>query len=554
MKVTLIFSLSLLFVFLMSNKRSLISASNCPDKDYDCKIAEIQREIDALAPAHETNKKELSGLRSQLSSLESRINTISGQLDELAIDIKVREEDLAYTTEIFNEKTSNHYRFIRIYDPVIPFLAADDASTAFREINFRQQAVSDDRDTIDEYADELVKLKEDKDSLTKNVESLASAKASISSREQFLAGEVKATEKYLSELSKKQEEVLAAKSGAFTASVGDSELADDFYASIKGFREAAPSGSFAVFSFGGYTHRKGMSQYGARGRAENGQNASQILSAYYGKSPVNKDTSGTILVDGTPMDFEGYYLYGISEMPSSWHIEALKAQAIAARTYAYRYKAEGRSICTTEACQVFRSSKAASVPAKWKEAVDSTKGQVLEDVVTYYSSTSGGYLTTMGWDTTDSQGGSSFVERAWESKGGSPWLYKAWYRQGYTSSGATCVKSNPWLSNSELSDIVNAALVLKNTNDERVSPTTTSCWGGNPYSADELRQVASQYGGISSISDIRVSQGNGVTNEVVVNGSVRLSGEEFKKGFNLRAPGYLAIPQKGFSFFNIEKK
>ena len=34
------------------------------------------------------------------------------------------------------------------------------------------------------------------------------------------------------------------------------------------------------------------------------------------------------------------YLYGVvpSEMPNSWHVEALKAQAVAARTYAVRNK------------------------------------------------------------------------------------------------------------------------------------------------------------------------------------------------------------------------
>ncbi len=546
--------LSILFSVFLLASINMVFASNCPETDYDCQIAEIQREIDALSPAHEYNKKELEDLRSQLKNLDFRISSISSELKALDADIQKREEELAFTREIFNQKTQDHYKFMRFYDPLTPFLAGNDASTAFREINFRQKAAEENRHDIEKYAEQLVALKKDKDALQATQESLAIAKAGVASREEFLAGEVKSTETYLAELSKKQEEILAAKAGSFTASVGDSELADDYFASIKGFREAAPSGSFAVFSFGAYTHRKGMSQYGARGRAENGQNASQILQAYYGKTPVNKDTSGTILVDGVAMDFEGYYLYGIAEMPSSWHIEALKAQAIAARTYAYRYKIQGTSICTTEACQVFRSSKASNPPAAWKEAVDATRGQVLEDVVTYYSSTAGGYLNTSGWDTVDGSGGSNFVDKAWESRGGSPWLYKAWYRQGYTSTGATCGRENPWLSNQEMADIVNAALVLKNTNDDRVSPITTSCWGGNPYSFDELRNVASQYGGISSISSISVSQGDGYTNSVTVNGSITLSGEEFKKGFNLRAPGYLAIPQSGFAFFNIESK
>ena len=57
-----------------------------------------------------------------------------------------------------------------------------------------------------------------------------------------------------------------------------------------------------------------------------------------------------------------------------------------------------------------------------------TRGQVLEDVVTYYSSTADGCIvTTSGWDTTDGGGGGSFVDKSYEKLGGSPWVYKAWY-------------------------------------------------------------------------------------------------------------------------------
>jgi len=87
-----------------------------------------------------------------------------------------------------------------------------------------------------------------------------------------------------------------------------------------------------------------------------------------------------------------------------------------------------------------------------------------------------------------------------------------------------------------------------------VTPVTTSCWGGNPYSHEELRQKAN---GPSRVTGVSVIQGNGTTNEVVFQtdiGEIRLSGSEFKTAFNVRAPGRLSIPQKGFAFFNIERK
>lgn len=543
-------SLVLLFVFW----KNVLAEPDCNNPgigDIDYCVAKIETEINALKPAHEYNKKELSDLRIQISSLEKRISGVSAQLVKNEADIKKRQVDLAFAEEVFKEKTLNHYKFIRVYDPILPFLSSTDAANAYREIAFRARAASGDVGTMENYAKDLVKLKSDKENLEKNKASLSSSKSKVTERVNFLAKEVDKTENYLGSLSAKQQELLAAKSGSFIASVGDSELADDYNASIKGFRESAPPGSFAVFSFGAYTHRKGMSQYGARGRAQSGKNFSEILNAYYGKTPVNKDTGGNINVAGMgSVNFEDYYLMGIAEMPSSWHMEALKAQAIAARTYAYRYKIEGKQICTTESCQVFRKSKADSPPDAWKQAVQSTRGQVIEGVVTYYSSTSGGFSTTSGWDTTDGGGGSSFFDKSYEKIGGSPWAYKAWYRKGYTSSGVTCGQSDPWLNNEEFTDIVNAAIVLKTGADNRVTSTSTSCWGGNPYTYAELRQK----GGVTSVSSVTVSQGNGSTNEVVINGSIRLSGTEFKQAFNLRAPGYLMIPQSGFAFFNIERK
>lgn len=557
--VTILIVLIALFSSVISIVKA-VSESDCLNKSVseltqgemdECINTILPRIAATYAPAQEKNKANLASLKSQIDSLNKRINQLSSELKNKENEIKSREKDVVYAQGILNEKAVSQYITVRLYDPLISLISAKDALDAFKAIKIKEMVADNDRKTIEKYSREIVSLKTDKESLEKNKSSLASLQKKVSEDAKFLETEVGKVESFLSVLSSKQQEIINAKSGGFTASVGDSDLADDINASIKGFRDSAPAGSFAVFSFGGYTHRKGMSQYGARGRAQNGQNSSQILKAYYGKDPVGKDTSGTINVSGIGnVNFEDYYLMGIAEMPSTWHPEALKAQAIAARTYAYRYKVDGKQICTTEACQVFRKSKADSSPDAWKQAVQATRGQVLEDVVTYYSSTAGGYSTTSGWDTTDGSGGANFIDKAYEKLGGSPWLYKAWYRQGYTSSGNTCGQSDPWLNNEEFADIINAAVVLRNSQDGRVSSTSTSCWGGNPYSYEELRQK----GGVNSVTSVSVTQGNGVTTNVNINGNINLTGDEFKQAFNLRAPGYLMIPQKGFAFFNIEKK
>src|SRR4030065_2061564 len=77
-------------------QRASVLASHCPPADFDCQIAEVQREIDALSPAHETNKQELANLNKQLADLKNRISVISKELTNLSNQIKGREEDLAY--------------------------------------------------------------------------------------------------------------------------------------------------------------------------------------------------------------------------------------------------------------------------------------------------------------------------------------------------------------------------------------------------------------------------------------------------------------------------
>jgi len=134
-------------------------------------------------------------------------------------------------------------------------------------------------------------------------------------------------------------------------------------------------------------HKQGLSQYGAQGRALSGQKYDEILKAYYGENTTLKtyDLSNAKIQttpDNQIMDFEETYLMGIAEMPDSWDMEALKAQVIAARTYAYVYsRSLSKSICTDTHCQVFNPKHITSSP-RWKQAVEETKGQMLVDSTT----------------------------------------------------------------------------------------------------------------------------------------------------------------------------
>lgn len=113
---------------------------------------------------------------------------------------------------------------------------------------------------------------------------------------------------------------------------------------------------------------------------------------------INPSTGKTraILIVG----FE-QYLYGLGEMPASWHHEALETQVIAARTYALEKVnrlGQQRSVCNcavygTTADQVY-AGVAHEVP-RWVDAVNTTAGLVAtyggKPIQAYYSSSSGGF-------------------------------------------------------------------------------------------------------------------------------------------------------------------
>jgi stage II sporulation protein D len=96
------------------------------------------------------------------------------------------------------------------------------------------------------------------------------------------------------------------------------------------------------------------------------------------------------------------YLYGVvpSEMDSTWQMEALKAQAVCARGYAYLkagYKSESNigkpyTLCDTTTSQVYKGYT--QEKSRTNQAVNLTKGETVcynnKTVSTYYFSTSGG--------------------------------------------------------------------------------------------------------------------------------------------------------------------
>ena len=127
-----------------------------------------------------------------------------------------------------------------------------------------------------------------------------------------------------------------------------------------------------------------------------------LRARYRGKLEIVRQSNGRVaLIDHLTFD---EYLAGLAEMPRSWPIEALKAQVVAARTYAIsqlerpqaKSKTLGYDICSTDACQVYRGLiiEQGAFGEAWVRAVTETRGKVLRynerPIQAYYFSTSSG--------------------------------------------------------------------------------------------------------------------------------------------------------------------
>lgn len=124
---------------------------------------------------------------------------------------------------------------------------------------------------------------------------------------------------------------------------------------------------------------------------------SQGTPAYRGSMEIRKTGQGFVVINELPVE---EYLYGVvpSEMPVSYPMEALKAQAICARTYVYAhlespgYGEYGAHVDDSTGYQVYNNT---AEKEEAIQAVQETKGEVVrlngELVDTYYYSTSCGF-------------------------------------------------------------------------------------------------------------------------------------------------------------------
>ncbi len=539
-------------------------------------LAQVEDETGSL-------NQQISGYSNQIGQINNQLSSNSYLLAQKRDEIAKLEEEKDSREDQYAQKEEVRAKLIRdLYkrgqaDPLTILFSSDGFSEFTQKLMIFEVTIKEIKKQAEELSKEIIELKgrieteeQAKARLEQEITRLNREQEVLAIRKQRTAERINELQMYknellneISSLSSRMQELIREKLSAtaeFT-SVGDREPA------IQSLPEPPFSPAYAVFSRG-YPHRVGMNQYGAYGRSKAGQSYKDILKAYYKDVDiVDYNCPDTITIysgSGTEeIDFEGNYLKGIAEMPSYWGsdggMEALKAQAIAARTYALAATGNGSSpICTTQRCQVYLASKVDNdAAANWHKAVEETEGKVIthggSPIKAWYSSTAGGFtrLPTdfdVKWNSSPSYtkrmkdydgDGNAYDGSEW---GDSPWFYKAWFDSSYDE--------HPWLTEEEMQDLLNATL-LPESYDEHLSqedpvPGVSTDEG---WSKDDVKEALEDEGidPVGEITEIKLADSeDGYTENIFVasenypDGEV-LDGKRFRKIFVMRSRGYLAL-------------
>lgn len=536
-------------------------------------------ELEDVTSALEGLRRDLSAKEANYQQLNTRLNAIKQRVSGLEVEIAKKEaevekgeEALDYQQSLLATRVHSYYKNVgKTSFDLMTVLVSGNLSDSLRDFFYQRSIVDRDRDTITKVVLYIKNLEEIKKNLEGEKTQLSALKQEVDAQSKILSGQISQTRTQIAQLSARQQDLIAQKQASLNISRSasapgrcDSDLTNG--------RDPGFSPRFALFTYG-VPNRVGLNQYGAWGRAKAGQNYEQILRAYYSFDSIsNVDPNTSINVEGHgPIALEEY-VHRIFEMPDSWtdnDLAALKAQAIAARSYVMAYTNNGQgSICATENCQVFHGGERKG--GNWEQAVNATSGQVMTQggspIKAWYSSTHGGYVFSsgeIGWSGTgwtkhasdfDGSVGSfgDLASRSFDRD--SPWFYCDWGSRGDYNKTA-------WLKPQELADIVNITLLVKadsSTRDhlyqvDKPNPAGTDTWDFEKVKS-ELR--ARNITPFSSISDGSVSAdfSSGRSSNVSFSGdggSASFSASEFKDWFNLRAPANIQIVGP---LFNVEKR
>lgn len=539
-------------------------AAGDSDSTLQAKIDECQKLIQISANATKPHEEKMNELQKEIDAIDANIKSLDLAIGVKKNQIALKEKDLDAKQTILESRVRDFYK--KDYQSgleyvLITLFGGENLGETVQSLGYRQNLIDQDKRAISTMVLEITSLANDKKKLEDTETWVAQKKTVLEATLAPIRDLVNRAKAYQSQMSAtvgsltaRQQELIAARLGSLglSRSAGISMACSDDRNIDPGF-----SPRLAFYTFG-IPHRVGMNQFGAYGRAKSGQSYDQILRAYYNFDNYKDwDTGQKINVDGYGSFSLEDYTKRIYEVPNSWGdnggMEALKAQAIAARSYALAYTNGGSgSICTTQDCQVFQPNDKGG---NWDAAVDATRGKVMvvggSAIKAWFSSTDGGYTHTSA---DIFGGGTSWTKNLLDANGSvgsvGDLQSRAYDREStcfYNAQGwRVQYNKSAWLMASEVADIVNVILVSQYTND----------W--DSWDAGRVKSELQNHGvtPFNQITDVSMSfdWGWGRTTSVTLSGdagSKTFDGKTFKDYFNVRAPANIAIVGP---LFNIEKR
>ena len=541
--------------------------------DIEKQLNDLKHSLELSQQATKPLEKNLTSLKVRLNNIKRRVSVVENNINQKEREIKISQKVLVFQEKLLHERVRSYYKnLLRKPSTLLFLLVGDNVETFFHNFFYQQRVVDEDKNTIIKIVLYIKNLQERKDELEREKVELARIKERVSQQSSFLEGEISKAKKYQAELKSKiaqltarQKQLIAQKLAGLhlptTLGAGPLYCTDD--------RKIDPgfSPAFAFYTYG-IPHRVGMNQYGAYGRAEAGQDYHQILNAYFSNISFQKHDDIEIEVEGAGKMHIEDYLLGIYEIPESWPLEALKAQAVAARSYAIAYTHDGKNpICTTQKCQVWKSEQKTGA---WKQAVEETKGEVMtyngQVITAWYASTAGGYTfssSDVGWSSKpwtkhiiDANGSinnfNDLNQKAYDRS--SPCFYAAQgWRKEYNNSA--------WLKPEEVADIANVILLARLDSSirdhlyqlDKPNPAGTDNWDMTKVRSELQKRGKTPFRRISNVSVSADFSAGKTTSVTVTEGghSENFNGSEFKNFFNLRAPANIQIVGP---LYNVERR
>lgn len=541
-------------------------------------LDDLTKQINNLTTALNESINATRPLESQLTAMQTQIAGIKDQLTQIAQDVATKQQqidsgyqNLQSKKDLLNKAIRNFYIKQSYNSPVLIFFSAKTATEMTQILQYQKVAADEDKQIITNIALTIQDLQNKQQALESEKTRLTALKATLDDQSSKLNTIVQGAKAYqatlssqISDLSAKQQSLLAAKLGSLNIplfAISGGGCSSD----VNPYKSPGFSGTeFGLFSYG-VPNRTGLNQYGAWGRAKAGKNSDTILHAYYNfdsyqnmnatirVNDSNGYDSGNVIWTGSLDD----YVKRIYEVPDSWTDNgnaALQAQAIAARSYVMAETNNGaKSICATQSCQVFKTDPKGG---NWDSAVSATAGQVMvqggNPITAYFSSTHGGYMFTtsdIGW------AGTSFTKRgqdasstitSWDTLNSnaydkdSPWFYCDW-------GGRSQYNGTAWMTSSEMADIVNSILLVQNEPSADAHILQPDVSDPEMWTPDQVRQELSKYRTpFNTISGGSVDADfvNGKSTTVHLQGdqgSFDIDATTFRKYFNLRAPAKIQI-------------